>query len=119
MRVDHVAISASKLKETVQWYIREFGAVILYEDDSWAFLKVGGSKIALLTPGQHPPHVAFAVTPEELVEAAAERGQTIRPHRDGTESIYLEDPSGNAVELIAYPAGNAYAKVGAEKVDEG
>lgn len=108
MRIDHVALNAPKMTETVQWYIRQFGATVLYQDESWAFLKVGGSKIALVTPGQHPPHLAFAVTPTRLGELSASYGKPAQPHRDGTSSFYLEDPSGNAVELIAYPTGHAY-----------
>ena len=108
MRVDHMAVNAGKLRETVDWYVHRFGASVLYQDDSWAFLRVGGSKLALLTPGQHPPHLAFAVTEQRLTSAAADSGKAVKAHRDGTKSIYLEDPSGNAVELIAYPPGNAY-----------
>jgi catechol 2,3-dioxygenase-like lactoylglutathione lyase family enzyme len=108
MRVDHVALNASKMAETVKWYTRQFGATVLYQDETWAFLKVGGSKIALVTPGQHPPHVAFAVTPERLGELSASYGKATQPHRDGTSSFYVEDPSGNAIELIAYPTGHAY-----------
>lgn len=110
MQIDHVAVHASKLRETVEWYSQKFGAAVLYQDETWAFLKIGGSKLALVTPGQHPPHLAFAVTPERLEEAAASYGMAVKPHRDGTRSIYLEDPSGNAVELIAYPEGHGYGR---------
>ncbi len=108
MHVDHVAIPAAHLQETVRWYIQTCNASVLYQDETWAFLQVGGSKIALVTPGQHPPHLAFALTREQLAESAARHGKPIRTHRDGTESFYLHDPSGNAVEFIAYPEGHAY-----------
>ena len=70
MRVDHVAINAGKLHETAQWYVQHWGAKILYQDDRWAFLQVGGTKLALLSPWQHPPHLAFSVTDEDLQKAA-------------------------------------------------
>lgn len=108
MRIDHFAVDALKLTETVDWYVQRFGADVLYQDATWAFLKVGGSKIALLAPGQHPPHLAFSLTPDELSHEAQRWGKAIKAHRDGTQSIYVEDPSGNAVELIAYPPGHAY-----------
>jgi catechol 2,3-dioxygenase-like lactoylglutathione lyase family enzyme len=105
MRIDHVAIPSRDIAATTRWYRERFGAEVLYEDASWAFLKVGGSKIALVTPGQHPPHIAFAVTAEELEREAGKHGAGIESHRDGTRGIYLSDPAGNAVELICYPAG--------------
>lgn len=110
MRIDHVAVDAPKLAETVQWYVQQFGASVLYQDPTWVFLKVGGSKLALLTPGQHPPHLAFAVTDAELETLAVQQGKTIKPHRDGTRSFYTADPSGNPVEFISYPPGNIYAE---------
>lgn len=110
MRIDHFAVDAAKLSETVKWYVEQFGASVLYEDDTWAFLKVGGGKLALLTPGQHPPHVAFSVTEAELADLSARHQKTAKLHRDGTTSIYILDPSGNAVEFIAYPAGHIYQK---------
>lgn len=110
MRVDHVAIDAAKLEETVQWYVGRLGAEILYRDATWAFLRIGGMKLALLTPGQHPPHLAISVTPEELEKVAKREGRGIRPHRDGTASVYVMDPSGNAVEFIAYLPGHAYER---------
>lgn len=110
MQIDHVAIVAAELETTVNWYVEHFGAAILYQDATWAFLKLGSTKLALVTPGQHPPHLAFALTDAELDHEAAESGLTPRPHRDGTRSVYLKDPSGNSVELISYPPGNVYRR---------
>ena len=62
MRIDHVAITAADIPATRQWYVEQFAAKVLYEDATWAFLQVGGSKLALVSPGQHPPHLAFALT---------------------------------------------------------
>lgn len=105
MRFDHVAIPAKNIAESVDWYCARFGATVLYQDETWAFLQLGGTKLALVTPGQHPPHVAMSVTESALTEAAASAGKPIDSHRDGTRGIYIVDPSGNAVELISYPQG--------------
>lgn len=102
MRVDHIAIPAADIPATARWYQDHFAAEVLYQDDSWAFLKVGGTKLALVQPDQHPSHVAFSVTPEELEANAREYGQPIATHRDGTRGIYIRDPAGNAIEFICY-----------------
>lgn len=114
MRFDHVAVPSDDIAASVNWYTSRFGATVLYQDATWAFLKLGGTKLALVTPTQHPPHIAVSVTEDELNEAAKAAGVPIDQHRDGTKGIYINDPSGNAVELICYPKGEtAYAKNGA------
>lgn len=111
MRFDHVAVPSSDIAASVEWYRAQFGAEVLYQDATWAFLNVGGTKLALVTPTQHPPHVAVEVSEEELAAAAARAGVAIDSHRDGTRGIYVSDPFGNAVELIHYPPGaTVYAK---------
>ena len=111
MRFDHVAIPANNIPESVEWYRSRFNATVLYQDASWAFLQLGGTKVALVTPGQHPPHFAVSLTEEALAEAAKLAGKPIDGHRDGTKGVYLYDPSGNAVELISYPPGETvYAR---------
>ncbi|HSZ55106.1 MAG TPA: VOC family protein [Tepidisphaeraceae bacterium] len=105
MRLDHVAICSADIDKSVEWYRKQFSATVMYQDKTWAFLQVGGNKVALVTPGQHPPHLAFSVTEEQLAEASQSTGIPIDKHRDGTQGIYLKDPDGNAVELISYPPG--------------
>jgi len=111
MQFDHVAIPASDIETGVKWYAERFGAKVLYQDKTWAFLNIGGTKLALVSPQQHPPHVAISVSEEQLGKAAAGYGIPIDKHRDGTKGIYIHDPFGNAVELICYPPGEtAYEK---------
>lgn len=57
-------------------------------------LEFGNVRLALVTPGQHPPHLGF------LTDQAAEFG-VLQRHRDGTWSTYVQDPSGNVIELQA------------------
>lgn len=111
MRLDHVAVTSANIEQSVNWYRQQFGATVLYQDKTWAFLQVGGNKLALVTPGQHPPHIAFSVTEEQLDQASKSTGIAVDKHRDGTKGIYVKDPDGNAVELIRYPQGETvYAK---------
>jgi catechol 2,3-dioxygenase-like lactoylglutathione lyase family enzyme len=111
MRFDHVAVPSAEIDKSVEWYTKQFDAKVLYQDKTWAFLQVGGSKLALVTPTQHPPHVAFSVTEEQLDEASRSTGIPIDKHRDGSKGIYVKDPHGNAIELICYPPGQTvYAR---------
>jgi catechol 2,3-dioxygenase-like lactoylglutathione lyase family enzyme len=113
MRFDHVAVPTKDIPASVEWYQRHFNAKVLYQDQTWAFLQLGGTKVALITPTQHPPHFAVSMTAEALDDAAKLAGKPIDSHRDGSKGIYLYDPSGNAVELICYPPGETvYAKRG-------
>jgi len=105
MTFDHVAVPSNDIPQSVQWYMKHFGATVLYQDKSWAFLNVGGTKLALVSPSQHPPHVALRVSEQQLAEASRELKVPIDKHRDGTTGIYIHDPFGNAVELICYPVG--------------
>ena len=105
MRFDHVAVPSNDIEASVRWYAERFGAEVLYQDKTWAFLRVGGQKLALVSPQQHPPHVALSVTEDQLADASRATGVSIDSHRDGTKGIYLHDPFGNAIELICYPPG--------------
>ncbi|QDT37334.1 VOC family protein [Stratiformator vulcanicus] len=90
----HVAIEAEDIAAAVEWYRKTFRCDVTYQDDTWAMLKFANMSLALVTPGQHPMHIGF-VTPE------AESYGELKTHRDGTKSIYISDPTGNAVELLA------------------
>lgn len=103
--MDHVAVQTEDITRAVSWYVENFEAQVLYQDETWAFLKVGQGKLALVTPSQHPPHVAFRLDEETLQRAAERAGKPVDTHRDGTSGIYINDPDGNAIELICYPPG--------------
>jgi len=109
--MDHVAVPSKDIPGAVKFYVETFGAKVLYADQTWAFLRIGQGKLALVTPSQHPPHVALRVDLPALEAAAAKAGKPIDKHRDGTQGIYVEDPGGNVVELIYYPeSGTTYEK---------
>lgn len=105
MELDHVAVPSRDIAASVDWYVQELGAEVLYQDATWAFLKLGQGKLALVTPTQHPPHTAVRVDEATLEQASNSAGKAVDRHRDGTKGIYVSDPDGNQVELICYPAG--------------
>ena len=91
--IHHIAISVDDVAAAVDWYRDTFRCEVQYHDDTWAMLKFANISLALVTPGQHPPHLGF-------VTASAESHGELTTHRDGTRSLYINDPSGNAVELL-------------------
>lgn len=108
--IDHVAVPSNDVAASVRFYVERFGAEVLHQDATWAFLRCGSTKLAIVSPQQHPPHVAFRVDEGRLAEAAKAAGVPIDRHRDGTTGIYVHDPFGNAVELICYPPGGTVYK---------
>ena len=105
MELDHVAVPSRDIAASVAWYVGTLGASVLYQDGTWALLKLGQGKLALVTPAQHPPHTAGRVDAATRAEAARQAGKAVEGHRDGTRGIYISDPDGNQVELICYPPG--------------
>ncbi len=92
--IHHVAIAVKNVAEAVEWYRRHFRCEIGYQDETWALLEFGNTRLALVIPDQHPPHIGF-------IHPQAEAFGTLKPHRDGTRSCYVADPAGNAVEVLA------------------
>jgi len=92
--LDHVAIPVEDVALSVDWYTRTFQCEVKYQDETWALLGFENVNVALVIPSQHPAHIAFS-SPE-----AARFGE-LKTHRDGTRSCYVEDPTGNAVEIMA------------------
>ena len=89
----HVAVEVKDIATSVDWYREKFRCEIDYQDDTWAFLRFANLHLALVLPGHHPPHIAFS-------SAAAIDHPGLKPHRDGTRSVYISDDSGNSVELM-------------------
>ena len=89
----HVAIQVENIARALKWYSENFNAEIVYLDDTWAMLRFANIYLALVIPGQHPPHIA-------IEHEGAESYGTLIKHRDGTESIYINDSEGNTLELM-------------------
>ncbi|WP_395090667.1 VOC family protein [Armatimonas sp.] len=100
---DHVAQVVPNIAEAVAWYQEHIGATVLYQDMSWAFMEAGGARLAFVVKDQHPNHLAWRVSGEELEALAAKYGKEIKIHRDNTRSFYLEAPGGTHIEIIHWP----------------
>jgi catechol 2,3-dioxygenase-like lactoylglutathione lyase family enzyme len=103
--LDHVAVFSRDMDRDINFYSQlGFTLETLYQD--WAMLRdAEGRGIALLSPtGKHPQHFGMRIdSREELERIAGEHNRVVAPHRDGTVSAYLEDPSGNEIEIVYYP----------------
>jgi len=104
VQFDHVAQPVPDIAAALAWWQRTVpGARVLYADETWGLIDAGGAKLAFVMADQHPHHLAFKVSGEELERLAAEHGAAIAVHRDATRSFYLEAPGDAQVEVIAYP----------------
>jgi len=104
MQFDHVAQQVPDIHTALAWWQRAVpGATVLYADETWGLLEAGGARIAFVMADQHPDHLAFKVSGDELERLAGEHRLPISPHRDGSRSFYLEAPGDHRVEVIAYP----------------
>lgn len=91
--IHHVAIPVKDIEASVHWYTTEFHCEVSYQDETWALLRFANLELALVIAEQHPPHVAFS-------RPDASRFGPLVTHRDGTRSCYVQDPAGNAVEIL-------------------
>lgn len=89
----HVALPVRDIDAAVNWYQSRFDVNVAYRDQSWALLHFDNISLALVLPEQHPPHIA-------VEREDAEIHGPLTPHRDGTASVYVRDPWGNAVEYL-------------------
>ncbi len=92
-RIHHVAVAVADITQAVDWYTQHFDCVVRYQDATWAELGFANLNLALVTPGQHPPHIGFA-RPDARTFGA------LTTHRDGSASVYVRDPSGNTLEIL-------------------
>jgi len=96
-KLDHIAIETFNIAGSVEWHQKTLQAQVLHIDETWALMRlVDGTKIALVTRGQHPPHVGIRPDCEPFGD--------LNVHRDGSYSFYEKDPHSTAVyEWIWYP----------------
>ena len=92
--IDHVAVPVQDITAAVNWYTHTFRCEVKYQDATWALLGFENMSLALVVPEQHPPHIG-------LVSPEAEKFGALKTHRDGTRSVYISDPGGNSVEVLA------------------
>lgn len=89
----HVAIQVDDIVRAVDWYLARFNTRVDYQDESWALLGFENISLALVRPDQHPAHIA-------VTHRQAETFGRLTRHRDGTESVYIQDSEGNSVEIM-------------------
>lgn len=100
---DHVAQVVEDIGVAVAWYCETLpGVNVLYQDDSWAFIEAHGTRLAFVKRDQHPNHLAWRVSAEDLETLAAKYGREIATHRDKTRSFYLEAPGRQWIEIISF-----------------
>lgn len=102
--IHHVVIAVGNVSKAVEWYTKHFHCDhfrcdhfrcdIEYHDETRALFVFGNTRLALVPPKQHPPHIGF-------IHPQAESFGELKLHRGGTRSCYVADPAGNAVEVLA------------------
>jgi catechol 2,3-dioxygenase-like lactoylglutathione lyase family enzyme len=119
----HVALRVRELERTQAFYCEVFGMRLVWQPDpDNSYLSSGSDNLALHRvdePALHAPpqvldHIGFFVDAPEDVRRAADRlrehGVRIvhepRRHRDGSWSLYCEDPDGNVVQVLYDPNAN-------------
>lgn len=93
--IDHIAITVTNIKDSVDWYLEQFHCRVLYQDNTWALLEYNNLKLALVIDREHPPHFA-------IISETPEQYGRLSKHRDGSHSVYIEDPDSNHIEMIKY-----------------
>lgn len=91
--IHHIAIQVDDIQQSVDWYQSRYQLRVAYQDETWALLQFANVALALVLPNQHPPHFA-------IVSEHAEDYGPLKIHRDGTASVYIQDPAGNQIEMI-------------------
>jgi len=94
---DHIAVNVKDISKSVEWYVENLEADVIYQDDTWALMTAGGIKLALTVPAQHDPHIAFRIKDESQFGE-----DEVKVHRDGVKYVYKKDPDGNCIEWVCY-----------------
>jgi len=95
-KIDHIAVVVPKPIQAAKWYTDNFDCKIKYEDNTWVVLEFDNIDLALVSPAEHPPHIAI------VDENLDENQPGIMKHKDGSVGVYHHDMSGNMVEKIKY-----------------
>ncbi len=99
MKFDHVAVCVTNVYKSTEWYKKNFNAQVDHYSETWAMLKIGDTKLALVANNTHPPHLALNIDSFDKFPAGSE----IKLHRDGSYYLYITDIDGNNIELIYWP----------------
>jgi len=91
--IHHIALPVTDINKAVDWYEKNFDIRKVYADESWALLEFKNISVALVLPNEHPMHIA-------VERENAKNFGALKTHRDGTASVYVDDPWGNTVEYV-------------------
>ena len=116
VRLNHVALLCADLEACEAFYAGVLGlAVVWRPDPDNVYLSSGSDNLALHRgtpqPGGALDHIGFAVASagdvdvwhERLRAARVRIAAAPRTHRDGSRSLYCQDPGGTLVQLIFLP----------------
>lgn len=99
-KIDHIALEVEDVGVAIDTMKKNFTFDVIERYDDWAIIQFDNIKVALVTKGKHPPHVAFSVkNRDDLLDFPGK----VMHHRDGTSSVYVMNIPGNWVEYIFYP----------------
>jgi catechol-2,3-dioxygenase len=118
-RLDHVSLNVADRPRSIGWYRDVLGLEQGGEprEDDWpVFMGEPGACIALFQAQARSPerqqestglrHVAFTVDRDGLARAKARLAERDVPFRwedhGSADSLYVDDPDGNVIELTAY-----------------
>ena len=108
MNFHHIALSSNNIKRSINWYVKNWNAKILYEDKTWGLIEIHKTKLAFVMPSEHPSHICFQIDKKFISKYLLDK--TFKPHRDGTSSCYIRDPDGNFLEFLYWPGEEKHEK---------
>ena len=125
-RLGHVALRVSDMERAKAFYTA-LGLRLTWDAADWAYLQspVTGDGVALLSPAYRAagPHFAFHLEDRAAVDAVhdqlAASGHPVgevHDHRDGTASVYLQDPEGSWLEVLYEPPTGIPSNTGAAAI---
>jgi catechol 2,3-dioxygenase-like lactoylglutathione lyase family enzyme len=89
----HIALPVLDIAAAAQWYRENFDAEPVFQDESWAMLRFDNIGLALVLPEQHPAHLV-------IERPDAECFGPLKAHRDGSASVYIQEPWHNTIEVL-------------------
>ena len=123
-RMEHVHLAIADLDRSIDWYEKAFGFVVRWTDGKTAHVGTDRFYVAMTEHRDLPPSPGdatgtariahFAFTTSDLDTFADRLTATgIAPWGEASrvegDAIYLHDPDGNSIEVLAYRDGYVYA----------
>ena len=118
--IDHAGLNVRNLEASAAWYERVFGLTIVHKFTSTWLIGSGGIRLGLFhrpdaTPVQDMDnriamtHLAFLIDPQALPAIERRLTELGIPFDPPTDigialSLFIKDPDGHELELIAYHA---------------